>query len=216
MIATNRPVLVIVAGPNGAGKTTLTERVLTHHWVSGCAYINPDNIARDLFGDWNSNEAVLKAANYAQIERERCLLERQSMIFESVMSGQDKIDFIRRAKEAGYFIRLFFVGTDGPSINAARVAERVASGGHAVPIDKIISRYSKSIANCAIAASISDRSYVYDNSVDDHEPRLLFRSVDGKIAKTYGIINEWAELIVKALKKQLITDEEVDNTPSPQ
>lgn len=27
-------------------------------------YINPDNAARDIFGDWNNREAVLKAANY--------------------------------------------------------------------------------------------------------------------------------------------------------
>jgi len=215
VIADNRPVLIIVAGPNGSGKTTLTERVLAHQWVQGCAYINADNIARDVFGDWNSNEAVLKAANFAQIERERCLAERVSMTFESVMSGQDKLDFLRQAKEAGYFIRLFFVGTDDPAINAARVAERVANGGHAVPIDKIISRYSKSIANCAIAASIVDRAYVYDNSTEDHEPRLLFRSVDGEIVKTYGDVNEWAAMIAKALIARKSIDEEAHSAPIP-
>jgi len=48
---------------------------------------------------------------------------------------------------AGYFVRLFFVGTDDPSINAKRVAMRVIEGGHDVPIGKIISRYAKSLAN---------------------------------------------------------------------
>jgi predicted ABC-type ATPase len=102
----------------------------------GCTYINPDNIAMNIFGDWNSREAVLRAADYAQSAREECLSERKNMVFESVLSGQDKIDFIRRAKDAGYFIRLFFVGTDNPSINAVRVAKRVIEGGHSVPIDK--------------------------------------------------------------------------------
>ena len=41
----------------------------------------------------------------------------------------DKIDFIQRAKQAGFFVRLFFVGTDNPSINAKRVALRVMEGG---------------------------------------------------------------------------------------
>lgn len=28
------------------------------------------------------------------------------------MSALDKLDFIRRAKQAGYFVRIFFIGTD--------------------------------------------------------------------------------------------------------
>jgi predicted ABC-type ATPase len=196
-----RPVLVVVAGPNGSGKTTLTERVLKHEWLKGCVYINPDNIARDLFGDWNDNKAILDAANFAQIEREKCLSELRSLAFESVLSAQDKIDFIRRAKEAGFFVRLFFVGTDDPAINAARIAKRVLEGGHSVPIAKIVERYSKSIANCAVSAKIVDRAYIYDNSVDDREPKLLFRSVSGQIHKTYNHPNNWSLLIVSALSQ---------------
>ncbi len=67
-------------------------------------------------------------------------------VFETVLSAPDKMDFIRRAGDAGFFIRLFFVGTDDPSINAKRVAMRVMEGGHDVPIPKIIGRYTKSLA----------------------------------------------------------------------
>ena len=70
-------------------------------------------------------------------------------------------------------------------------------GGHDVPISKIISRYSKSIANCCIALKIADRGYVYDNSIDFADPKLLFRTTDGKIDKEYGEINEWALNIFK-------------------
>jgi predicted ABC-type ATPase len=38
------------------------------------------------------------------------------------MSTDDKIDFIVRAKTAGYFARVFFVATSDPKINAARIA----------------------------------------------------------------------------------------------
>jgi predicted ABC-type ATPase len=53
-----KPKLLIVAGPNGSGKTSVTNDILKHQWRQGCIYINPDNIARDVFGDWNSVEAV--------------------------------------------------------------------------------------------------------------------------------------------------------------
>jgi len=198
MIA-QRPVLIVVAGPNGSGKTSLTVKVLLHKWIEGCTYINPDNIARDVYGDWNSQDAVIAAAKYAEAERERCLRLREDMAFESVLSATDKIDFIKRAKGEGYFVRLFFVGTDHPSINAARVAQRVMEGGHDVPIPKIISRYSKSIANCAAAAAFADRAYIYDNSADGEEPKLLFRTVEGKIIKVYEAIHDWAQMIVETL-----------------
>ncbi len=96
-------------------------------------------------------------------------------------------------------MRLFFVGTDSPTINAARIASRVMEGGHDVPISKIISRYSKSIANCAKLASYVDRLYVYDNSENFTDPKLLFRAVNGKVEKAYKIINAWAVNIFKVL-----------------
>lgn len=200
----SKPVLIIIAGPNGSGKTSLTEELLGHHWINGCTYVNPDTIANEIFGDWNSNEAVFKAAKYAEDIREKCLLENKSLIFETVFSVQDKVDFIKRAKNKGYFVRLFFVGTNHPSINASRIAHRVLEGGHDVPITKIISRYSKSISNCAVISTFVDRLYVYDNSIDYHEPILLFRVNDGIIAKKYCEINEWAKVILESVETKTI------------
>ena len=56
------PTLCIVAGPNGSGKTTTTVQLLNDEWTADSLYINPDNIAQETFGDWNSPAAVLKAA----------------------------------------------------------------------------------------------------------------------------------------------------------
>jgi len=194
-----KPALIIIAGPNGSGKTSVTGKILEHRWIEGCTYINPDFIARDEFGDWNSPDAVVKAANRAAELREQCLKNKTGILFETVLSAPDKIDFINRTKDAGYFIRLFFIGTENPAINAGRIARRVMEGGHDVPITKIISRFSKSIANACIAASIVDRLYVYDNSVEFAEPKLLFRATDGKLEKTYCEVNLWAQNILKSL-----------------
>jgi predicted ABC-type ATPase len=138
---------------------------------------------------------VLKAAQFAKEQREICLKNRSSLIFETVLSAPDKIDFIQRAKQQSYFIRLFFIGTDNPQINAFRVAKRVMEGGHDVPIPKIISRYYKSIANCILLSQIVNRLYVYDNSVNNELTKLLFRTNEGKLVKEYAPIQEWAKLI---------------------
>ncbi len=193
----HKPELIITAGPNGSGKTSITQKFLHHEWAEGTTYINPDQIANDLFGDWNDKEAVLKAANYSSNLREKCLAEKKSFVFETVFSAQDKIDFVIRAKQAGFFIRIFFISTSNPTINASRIAKRVMEGGHDVPITKIISRYNKSIQNCKIVASIIDRLYVYDNSIDDVDARPLFRLSDGVLAKQYTEdIPVWAQNIL--------------------
>jgi predicted ABC-type ATPase len=197
-----KPTLIIIAGPNGSGKTSITHKILQHDWLEDCVYINPDDIAKNTFGDWNSYEAVMNAAVLSTQMREDCLAEGKSLIFETVFSAPDKVDFVRRAKAKGYFIRLFFVGTESPTINASRIARRVMEGGHDVPIAKIISRYSKSIANCSIVSKIVNRVYVYDNSIEFAEPTLLFRVTDGQLIKEYPTISQWGKSMLNYIKTQ--------------
>lgn len=194
----HKPELIIIAGPNGSGKTSITQKFLYHEWAEGTTYINPDQVAKDMFGDWNDSESVLEAANYCAVIREKCLAEKKSFVFETVFSAQDKIDFVIRAKQAGFFIWIFFISTSDPAINASRIAKRVMKGGHDVPISKIISRYNKSIQNCKTVDPIVDRLYFYDNSVDNVDARPLFRLSNGNLVKKFTeIIPEWASIFIQ-------------------
>jgi len=92
----HKPVLIVIAGPNGSGKTTITSKILRHEWLEDAVYVNPDQVAQDRFGDWNSAEAVMQAAQYCEKQREECLVNKQSLIFETVLSSDGKVDFIRR------------------------------------------------------------------------------------------------------------------------
>ncbi len=196
-----KPTLIVIAGPNGSGKTSITNQILKHEWLANCIYINPDTIAQEELGSWNNAENILRAANLAAERRLKCIQNHESLIFETVFSALDKIDFLMLAKEKGYFIRLFFVGTENPTINASRVAMRVIEGGHDVPISKIVSRYTKSISNCCFVSTFVDRIYVYDNSTDFETAKLLFRTVNGVLEKSYNEINKWAIPIFESLKK---------------
>ena len=192
-----RPTLCVVAGPNGSGKTTTTIQLLNNEWAADSLYINPDNIAQEMFGDWNSPEAVLKAAEKATQMRYECLEQGRDFVFETVFSSPEKLEFLKKAKETGFFIRFFYVCTSDPSINVARITQRYLNGGHEVPISKVISRYYKSLLNAEEAIAFVDRAYVYDNSIDDQLPRLLYRTIDGELFKRYTEkIPNWAQTII--------------------
>ena len=192
----NKPILIVIAGPNGSGKTTITKKVILHEWAETCEYINPDQVAQERFGDWNDEHAVREALMFCETWRERLLEEKKGFIFETVLSSDSKVDFLKRAKEKGYFIRVFFICTNTPAINASRIAKRVMENGHDVPIHKIITRYQKSIVNMARLAHLVDRAYFYDNSIDNRDACLLFRTVNGKLARQYtDIIPDWADMI---------------------
>jgi len=196
-----KPALLVIAGPNGAGKTTVTARLREERWSEGVEYLNPDEVARDRFGDWNSPAAILSAANWTTQRREELLAARAGIAFETVMSTDEKIDFIARAKDAGYFVRVFFIGTSDPRINAARVTGRFLGGGHAVPIEKIVSRHSRAMGNLAPAIALADRVYIYDNSVDGVEARLCARTQEGLLRKIYGPLPEWVSDAVLPLQR---------------
>ena len=84
--------------------------------------------------------------------------------FETVMSHPDKIELLHKAQRSGFRTYLYYVATEAPEINISRVENRVSSGGHPVPRDKIIERYHRSLDLLADAVQHTDRAYIFDNS----------------------------------------------------
>lgn len=165
----------MVAGPNGSGKTTLVQ-ALRARGIEFGEYINPDDIADGLTGTYD--ERVARAQAIADDRRNACIDARRSFSFETVMSHPSKLDILVRAKEAGFFVQLFFVGIDDPNTNVERVALRVAQGGHSVPEDKIRSRWKRTMEQLHEAVRSTDEAFIFDNSAVgtiDSAPRLVFR-----------------------------------------
>ncbi len=155
------PVLLMIAGPNGSGKTTLTRQLQADGLDLG-TYINPDDIAQELSGSYA--ERVADAQTIADEMRQHCLHRRESFSFETVMSHPSKIDVLKQAKALGYFNVLYFVGTELPELNISRVRQRVGLGGHDVPDDRIIARYSRAMTLLPLAIAQCDRVVLFDNS----------------------------------------------------
>jgi predicted ABC-type ATPase len=104
------------------------------------------------------------ASVLADFIRNKLLAAQVSFTFETVMSSPDKVAFLQKAQQAGYRTYLYFVATEDPEINVARVQYRVQTGGHAVAEDKIRSRYIRSLELLPEALAYADRAYIFDNS----------------------------------------------------
>lgn len=85
------------------------------------------------------------ASVLADFIRHQLLAAGVSFTFETVMSSDDKVEFMRKACAAGFRVYLYFVATEDPEINIARVQHRIRMGGHPVPPDKIVSRYHRTL-----------------------------------------------------------------------
>lgn len=104
-----------------------------------------------------------------------------SFTFETVMSHESKIDFLRFAKDNGYRTYLYFVTTEDPVVNVNRVRIRVSEGGHPVDEIKIRQRYSRTMNLLLDAIEVSDRAFLFDNSTEtsDHNITYICEVTDG-------------------------------------
>lgn len=100
----------------------------------------------------------------ADFLRQKLLEQRVSFSFETVMSSPDKVALLKKAQQLGYRTCLYYIATDDPAINVARVKARVNLGGHDVPEDKIVSRYARSLDLVLEAVKHTNRAYLFDNS----------------------------------------------------
>ena len=168
IMSDKKPMILVLAGPNGSGKTTITQFLD----IVG-TYTNADDMVSAT--GMSNEEAAIRAdeMRYNSIEK------KEDFTFETVLSSRYKLDILEKAKSEGYFIKCIFMLTTDASVNVARVAARVAIGGHNVDEDKIRSRYVKSLDNIKRMMEICDILHVYDNT---EEPVRIIRKHNDDIS----------------------------------
>lgn len=181
MKGNEQPLLVVIAGPNGSGKSTITKELAQEPDFPDI-YINADEIKI------NEGLSDTEAWEEAEWRRTGALSNRESFAFETVFSHSSKIDLMKEAKEAGYWVRLYFVCLQDAEMNVQRVQKRHQSGGHDVPKDKIRSRYLRSMQMLSHALPVVDEAAVYNNSWES--PALIARKThDGKV-QVYPLVED--------------------------
>jgi predicted ABC-type ATPase len=186
-----RPLLITIAGPNGAGKSTFYH---SHLASAGLPFINADVIAREMQID------PYDAANIASAMRNRHVEQKLSFVFETVFSDPagDKLAFLKKAEEAGYTVVLVFIGISHWMTSEERVGMRTLQGGHDVPLDKIRSRFPRTMANLSAALKTVQNVFVYDNSDLNDPYRQLAIFSNGELVWRRNEIPRWFARVLTA------------------
>lgn len=165
------PTCWIIAGPNGAGKTTFALEYLPQ--VAQCSrFVNADLIAAGL-SPLAPERELLAASRLFLGEIEACIAKREDFAFETTLAGRSYLKLVRRLQTAGWRVELIYLALPSMEMSKLRVAERVAHGGHSIPVADIERRFARSLGNLLNSFSTQvDACRCFMNS--DASPELVF------------------------------------------
>ena len=170
-----------MAGPNGSGKSSFYQTLEFEASARSIWIINPDLLTVRI---QQVEDLELQAANLQAVKRIETWLEvsiraHQTVGVETVLSTDKYRRLVLAAKALRFQIRLTYVILDSPKRNIERVRLRVKMGGHAVPEDKIVERYVRSLEQMPWFLDQADEAWLYDNS--GVSPRIIGRKRDGVV-----------------------------------
>ena len=165
----NKKQLYIIAGCNGAGKTTASFTILPE--VLDCKeFINADEIAKGL-SPFQPESVAMQAGRIMLARMDELLQKGETFAFETTLATKSYKQKIEWAQANGYEVTLLFFWLCNVAMAKERVAQRVAEGGHNIPLETIERRYYNGIANLfAIYIDMVDICYIFDNSEGERTP----------------------------------------------
>jgi len=171
------PTCWIIAGPNGAGKTTFALEYLPQ--VAGCThFINADLIAAGL-SPLAPERELLAASRLFLREIEERIAAREDFAFETTLAGRTYLRLVERLRSDGWRVELIYLGLPSVEMSKLRVAERVAHGGHNIPVTDIERRFPRSLSHL-----LDDFSHRVDSCTcfmnDGESPVLVFEQRGGE------------------------------------
>ena len=158
------PEIIIIAGPNGAGKTSFAKEYLTAE-RPGFAFVNADEIASSMANTGLSRSQVDLAAARAMLDQIDGLVRTQAnFVLETTLASLTYATKISGWRRSGCRVVLFYLRLPNVEESIARVARRVAAGGHDIPEGVIRRRFAKSLNYLESRYKpVVDEWYVWDS-----------------------------------------------------
>lgn len=165
-----RPKIWLLAGPNGAGKTTFARENFPE-LIKRARFLNADDIAHKL-SPGDQQRSAISAARLALKQRETLVERRESFAIETTLASRTLLRMVVELMETEYEIRLVYLYISNPSLCIQRVAQRVALGGHHIPMDVILRPYELSLKLLPHHLDAADTAEIY---LADGLPKTILR-----------------------------------------
>jgi predicted ABC-type ATPase len=95
---------------------------------------------------------------------EETIQARIDFAIETTLSGRGYVRIVERLKRLGWSVDLYYIALPSVEMSKTRVAERVAHGGHDIPLADIERRFPRSLHNLFNSYTmIVDRCVCYLN-----------------------------------------------------
>ena len=154
------PVCHVVAGPNGSGKSTFALNYLPAY-AGSIEYVNPDLMAQGL-SPTDIRLSAIKAGKLTLTRIAGLIAAGAPFGFETTLAGRGHLKLLSKAKAAGYAVHLYYLWMPEAAMLPVRIRHRVLDGGHDVPQEDVVRRYSRSRANLRDYMALADKVYVFD------------------------------------------------------
>lgn len=184
---THEPIFFVFAGNNGSGKSTFRNLIIDKIGVD--INIDADAIARRL--DPQNPESQKFTAGKEVIKSVNEYIEAGKVFsVETTLAGKNALKQIKKAKEYGYEVTMFYIALGNVKQNVERVAMRVRNGGHHIPTEDILRRNETSFKHLYENASIINNLILIDNSKDNGE--IILEINESKITFEANQLPTWA------------------------
>ena len=188
------PVLYILGGANGVGKTTFYTTILRKKFLeASLPFLNVDLIVRNELGAY-TEEHFSKAEDIYRQRISGLFEAGKTFMIESNLSKESDYSWLETVKKKGYEIILYFLATENKDININRVKQRVAEGGHDIPVPIIEHRFRMSAVYLKSKLKLFSEVYLIDNSTET--PREIAVLKNGELSNKNSEDCKWANDIL--------------------
>ena len=149
------------------------------HYAKCENFVNADLIAQGL-SPFSPAAAGIKAGRLLLKQIREFAKRRADFAFETTLAGKTYVSLLRKLKQQGYTIHLFFLWIPSVELALVRIKERVAKGGHDVPVTDVRRRFGRSVQNfLKVYRPLFDSWTVFNTSTAP--PALIAKEEGGKL-----------------------------------